>query len=194
MKARNSSHNDTHITEKTLVQIEMWLSMTLSSFSLLALIVFVMVYAVARIRTRDHLRESRRTALKKLCKHEYLVLSYSFSLTISHLVTVIQKAVQFLFVTRLAAPASTLCLVIGVLKHYFLLLAIFHCGAISIKLYFKVKRTMSNAIIERNDWLRQIVLTLTLIFLLATSIVVCSLIIHFSIKVPVYTLYHSNFH
>lgn len=175
--------NYSQAVSNALFQTEMWISMTLSSVSLLCLILFVTVYAIARIRTRDHARESRRTAVKKLCKHEYLVLSYSFSLMASHLVTVVQKVIQFLLVNKSTTPPSNFCLAVGILKHFFWLLAIFHCGAISFKLYFKVKRTLDNSIIERNDWLKPILLTLALVLTLASLIVAISLILHFTIKV-----------
>lgn len=178
-----SISNRSHAISNALFQTEMWISMTLSSLSFLSLILFVVVYAIARIRTRDHARESRRTALKKLCKHEYLVLSYSLSLMASHFVNVVQKVIQFLLVTESKSPPSDFCLAVGILKHFFWLLAIFHCGAISFKLYVKIKRTMDNSIIERNDWLKPIIITLAIVLVLAVSIVTISIILHYTIKV-----------
>lgn len=175
-----------NVTYQVLFQTEIWISLSLSSVSLITLFLFMLVYAIARIRARDHSRETRRKAIKKLCKQEYLVLSYSISLMLSHLITIIQKALQFLLVEKIIiVPTNNFCLVVAILKHYFWLLTIFHCGAYSFKLYIKFRRTMDNSIIERNDWLKPILLTLAFIIIVASSIVACSLILHFSIKVRI---------
>ena len=185
----NHSNHSNHSTHNDLFEAEIWTSVALSSVSLTTLIVFWIIYATAQVRTRDRARENRRTALRKLCKHEYLIFSYSVSLAISHLVTIVQKSMQFLIVKKLGSHVQNMCLVVAVLKHYFWLLALFHCVAISYKLYVKLTRT-TNSIVERKNRLKPILLTLAFIFSFTSFITVFAIILHFTIPVK----YHSNNH
>lgn len=185
----NASNNNLNRTYNALFEAEIWTSISLSTLSFIALVAFLIVYTIAHIKSRDHAKENKKTAFKKMCKNEYLVLSYCISLIITHFITISQKAIQFLFTNAIVNPISHnyVCLTIAILKHHFWLLSLVHCSAISFKLYFKLTKNMNNEILERNDWLKAIVKTLSLITLLASLISVCAIILHFTI--PTETVY-----
>ena len=96
-----SSSSSSHTSQETqgkevynqlLYKMDTYATIGLSSVSCISLLFFTFIYIDAQIKLRDHLKETKKSAFKKIFRHEYLVFSYCLSLFFSHLFSIAQKA------------------------------------------------------------------------------------------------------
>ncbi len=98
-----------------LIKIDTYTTIGLSSLSCLALIFFTFVYIDTQIKFRDHAKETKKSAFKKIFRHEYLVFSYCLSLFFSHLFSVAHKVLTKFYMDSVA-DTKYVCLTLGILK------------------------------------------------------------------------------
>lgn len=175
-----------------LFDLEVWLTISLSSISSLSLLTITIIYIITQIRSRDRVKESRKLILKKLVKNEYLVFSYCLSLFFSHILSVSHKLITKFFVEGIVR-IEFLCLIIGILKHYFWLSSLFHSNAVSVKIYLKLSKSLNDNLNDKKNWTKSALQIFAYIYGATILIVVCSILIHFNVKTnSVYELKHSD--
>lgn len=169
------------VFDMTLYEIETWLTISLSSLSLVSILIVSITYIFVHIRSRDHAKETTRAALRKMVKNEYLVLSYCLSLFISHLITVLHKITSKYFLNGYVRT-DLMCLVVGILKHFLWLTCLFHSNAISFKIYLKFSKTMNSNLMRQNNWIKSASKIFFFIYGLSFLMNACSIAIHFGVK------------
>lgn len=167
--------------DMTLFEIETWLSITLSSLSLVSILIVLITYICVHIKSRDHAKETIRAVLRKMLKNEYLVLSYCLSLFISHLITVMHKIASKYFLNGFLRT-DLICLIVGILKHFIWLTCLFHSNAISFKIYLKFSKTMNSNLLRKDNWIKSASKVFFFIYGLAFFMNACSIAIHFGVK------------
>ena len=174
----------------TLYEIESWLTIILSSLSSFSILIISFMYLIAHVKSRDHNKESRKTAVRKVIINEYLVLSYCLSLFASHLITVLHKIISKFFLNGME-NIDLLCLIIGIIKHYLWLSSLFHSNAVSIKIYLKLSKSLNGNLVDKKNWLKSATKIFFYIYGATFVIIVCSSSIHFGINdANVYELSH----
>ena len=98
-----------------LVKMDTYATIGLSSLSCLALLFFTLVYIDSQIKFRDHAKETKKSAFKKIFRHEYLVFSYCLSLFFSHLFSIAHK-VLLKFYMEAVPDTKYVCLILGIFK------------------------------------------------------------------------------
>jgi len=98
-----------------LVKMDTYATIGLSSLSCLALLFFTFVYIDSQIKYRDHAKETKKSAFKKIFRHEYLVFSYCLSLFFSHLFSIAHK-VMLKFYMEAVPDTKYVCLILGIFK------------------------------------------------------------------------------
>lgn len=188
-RTQNSTLNLTKDYEYslTLEEIDSWLTITLSSISCIALIVFTVIYVVAQVQARDHIKETKTTAFRKLYRHEYLVFSYCFTLFFSHFLSIAQKVILEYY-TNGINTVDSYCVIIGILRHFFWLATIFHSNAVSVKIYLKLTKAANNNLLERKDWHKAALKIFAYIHGSALVIIILSISIHYGKTQDVYDL------
>ena len=72
-------------------EVDVWLVVSLSAISIFIIISFTAMHIVVQVEARDHAKETKKMAFKKLFRNEYLVFSYCLSLLMSHSINVFHK-------------------------------------------------------------------------------------------------------
>nr|QVK45888.1 G protein-coupled receptor [Proales similis] len=163
----NSSDSSSH---ELLVRTRLSFSIILSVFSCISILFFSLTYLTSQVRNRDKHKETKKTALRKLARNEYLVLSYCTALLLSHLAGVGRRLVQLLMRSD-SAGKSVGCVTSAAICHFLWLSVLVHSSAVSYKIYAKLTKERSNSVIEKKPSLRAILKNLLLIYLIALVIV-----------------------
>ena len=185
--------NDTNCTNdddnfsNVLYEVDTWLTVFLSIVSIISIIFFTFIYIHSQIKARDHVKDTKKSAFKKVIRNEYLVLSYCVALFFSHLFTIAQKISNKYFIDDM--QDIQLCLAIGILKHFFWTTAIFHSNAVSVKVYMKLTKTNNNNFLDRKDWFKSAIKIFIYIYTSSFIILACSLSVNFTnLSLVVYEL------
>jgi len=163
----------------TLLKVDTWLTIGLSTVSCLSLVFFTIVYIITHIKSRTKSKLNKKAAFKKIYKNEYLVLSYCFSLFFSHLVSIIHKLVITYFVFNGFENIMSYCLVIGTLKHFFWLSTMFHSNVVSLKVYKKLSKAKNTTVLIKKNRVRVALKIFSYIYGSAFLLIAISLLIHF---------------
>jgi hypothetical protein len=165
--------------DETLLKVDTWLTIGLSTVSCLSLVFFTIVYIITHIKSRTKSKLNKKAALKKIYKNEYLVLSYCFSLFFSHLVSIVHKLVITYFVFNGFENIMSYCLVIGTLKHFFWLSTMFHSNVVSFKVYKKLSKAKNTTVLIKKNRFRSALKIFSYIYGSAFLLITISLLIHF---------------
>jgi hypothetical protein len=165
--------------DETLLKVDTWLTVGLSTVSCLSLVFFTIVYVITHIKSRTKSKLNKKTALKKIYKNEYLVLSYCFSLFFSHLVSIAHKLIITYFVFNGYENIRSYCLVVGTLKHFFWLTTMFHSNVVSFKVYKKLSKAKNTTVLTKKNRFRVALKIFSYIYGSAFLLITISLLIHF---------------
>jgi hypothetical protein len=139
-----TSANRTLAYNEKLLEIDNLLTILLSSVSMVALIVFTVLYILAKVKNKS--KDSKRVLFKKVFKKEHLIFSFCSALFFSHFVSIAHTIIGRLLNTSsppdnvdVDSSSSSLmvgnntayCLAIGILRQFFWLSAIMHTNSIS---------------------------------------------------------------
>ena len=161
-----------------LYEVDLWLTVLLSGISCISLVFFTLIYLHSQVKARDHVKDTKKSAFKKIMRNEYLVLSYCLALLLSHLFTIAQKLINKYLLDDM--QNTNLCLSIGILKHFFWITAIFHSNAVSIKVYLKLTKSNNSNFLDRKDWFKSAIKIFIYIYSSSFVILAISLSINFT--------------
>jgi hypothetical protein len=200
----NKSTNQTLSYNETLLEIDNWLTILLSSVSMVALIVFTVLYILAKVKNKS--KDSKRVLFKKVFKKEHLIFSYCTALFFSHFVSIAHTIIG-----RLLNPSepgddfssssssftfvngSAYCLSIGILRQFFWLSTILHTNSISFKMYFRLSKTLNENLLNKRVQLKSAIQCYSYIYGITALIVIASVLVHFTASShPVYDIDLSN--
>ncbi|CAF1014715.1 unnamed protein product [Brachionus calyciflorus] len=177
----DNTTKDKLLFDNTLFLIETWLTITLSCVSSLTILFITILYIVAHVKSRDHVKETRKFIIKKLIKNEYLVISYILCLLASHIASILHKLISKYYVYNLQ-KVNSLCLSIGILTHSLWLLTLFHSNAVSFKIYLKLSKSLNGNLSDKKNWLKSATKIFSYIYGATILIMSCSVSIHFGIS------------
>jgi hypothetical protein len=173
---------------ETIYKIDSWLTIGLSIVSCILVIVFLVAHIIGQVEGRDHNKETKRSAFKKLLRIEYLVFGYCIVLFFAHFFTLIHKLfIQLVLNNFIVANRLSICLTMAVLKQFFWLLSVIHTNALSIKIYRKLSKSIDTNTLNQSGCIKTAINVFFCIYLAAFSIILGSLAAHF-VRQDIYKL------
>jgi hypothetical protein len=160
---KTDTANYTTNFNEVMLEVDNWLTIILSMISIITLIVFTVLYLIAKVKNKS--KDSKRVLFKKVFKKEHLVFSYCVTLFFSHFVSIAHTIYGRMLNTGDSSNDDSVslgvsggytlgkntayCFSIGVLRQFFWLSAILHTNSISFKMYFRLSKTLNENLLDK---------------------------------------------